>query len=249
MKRSFLTTPITAGLLALLVSVAYAKQTQTTIAIQKPVAPAVSPAPFDLRTAPPRVTSAKKARKQLTSISALEPGIKLNIWYATSDNFMKRPLYKLPRAYLQKHAAEGVVRAHRKLAKDGYGIMVFDAYRPWSVSVQFWDAVTQEQREKGFVADPKQGSRHNRACAVDISLYELSTGKEVAMPSAVDEMSDRAAADYAGGTADQRARRDLLRTAMESEGFTVLPHEWWHFDCVGFEKYPIMDVPFEKLEK
>jgi zinc D-Ala-D-Ala dipeptidase len=208
-----------------------------------------SPAPFDVRTGPKRVTSINIARQQLMSVSALDPSIKLNIWYASSNNFMKRPVYSLPRAYLQKHAAQGLVRAHQKLAKDGYGIMVFDAYRPWSVSVQFWNAVTQEQRAKGFVADPAQGSRHNRACAVDISLYELATGKEVAMPSAVDEMSDRAAANYPGGTAQQRARRDLLRKTMESEGFTVLPHEWWHYDCAGWEKYPIMDVTFERLEK
>lgn len=184
----------------------------------------------------------------LTSITAIEPGVRLNITYARSDNFLGRPFYALPRAYLQRHAAEAVARAHRALAEHGYGLMVFDAYRPWSVSVQFWNAVTQEQRDKGFVADPAKGSRHNRACAVDVTLFDLKTGTEIRMPSAVDEMSDAAAADYPGGTVEQRMSRDLLRRAMEAQGFTVLTHEWWHFDCAGWRDFPLMDVPFEVLE-
>jgi D-alanyl-D-alanine dipeptidase len=124
-------------------------------------------------------------------------------------------------------------------------VLVFDGYRPWSVTKLFWDLTPPAKRE--FVADPRKGSKHNRGCAVDMSLYDLATGREVEMPSAYDEMSPRAYPDYSGGTPDQRARRDLLRSAMEREGFTVEPNEWWHFNYKDWRLYPILDVPFAEI--
>ena len=181
----------------------------------------------------------------LVELTALDPGIKLDIRYATDRNFVGRPVYTEARAFLQRPAAEALVRAHRALREKGYGVLVFDGYRPWAVTKLFWDLTPPAQRE--FVADPRKGSKHNRGCAVDLSLYDLATGREVEMPSAYDEMSPRAYPHYAGGTPAQRERRDLLRAAMEREGFTVEPNEWWHFNHRDWRQYAILDMPFAEL--
>jgi len=127
----------------------------------------------------------------------------------------------------------------------GYGLLVFDGYRPWRITKQMWDHTPAAKKE--FVADPRKGSRHNRGCAVDLSLWDIAANQEAAMPGEYDEMSPRSYAAYAGGTAEQRARRDLLRSTMAHHGFTVLPAEWWHFDYQDWKSYPIQDVPFEQL--
>lgn len=184
-------------------------------------------------------------KPDLVELSRLDSGIHLDIRYATADNIVHRPVYRQARAFLQRPAAEALVRARRELASKGYGLLVFDGYRPWSVTKFFWDNVRPDQR--AFVADPKKGSKHNRGCAVDLSLYDLATGREVEMPSAYDETSERASPDYAGGTPEQRARRDLLRAAMEKEGFTVEPNEWWHFNFRDWKEYPILDIHFEAI--
>ena len=157
-------------------------------------------------------------------------------------------MYREAKAFLQRPAAEALVRAHQSLKQKGYGIVVFDAYRPWSVTKLFWDSASEAERKIEFVANPKKGSRHNRGCAVDISLFDLSTGAEVKMPSEYDEFSERAYPIYKGGTAEARASRDLLRAAMEAHGFTVYPAEWWHFDYKDWKEYRILNVPFEKLD-
>jgi zinc D-Ala-D-Ala dipeptidase len=181
----------------------------------------------------------------LVELKSLDPTIHLDIRYATPENIVHRPVYRQARAFLQRPAAEALVAAHRALREKGYGLLVFDGYRPWSVTKLFWDSVRPDQR--AFVANPRKGSKHNRGCAVDLSLYDLVTGAEVPMPSAYDETSERASPDYSGGAADQRARRDLLRAAMEKEGFTVEPNEWWHFNYKDWRAYPILDVPFEAM--
>ena len=144
------------------------------------------------------------------------------------EQLPQTPFYTSAKAFMQKPAAEALVRVHKKLHEQGYGLMVFDAYRPWAVTKMFWDATPEKQRI--FVADPSKGSRHNRGCAVDLTLYDLKTGKPVEMVGGYDEMSDRSYPEYLGGTSLQRWHRELLRHAMESEGFTVYEAEWWHFD-------------------
>jgi len=183
----------------------------------------------------------------LVEIVKLDPEIHLDVRYATPNNFTGRPVYQQARAFLQRPAAEALVRVRRSLAEKGYGLIVFDGYRPWSVTKLFWDITPRDKREKGFVANPAKGSKHNRGAAVDLSMYDLATGKEVAMPSAYDEFTDRADPDYAGGTAEERARRDLLRAEMEKEGFSVDPGEWWHYNYRGWEEYPILDIAFEDI--
>ena len=181
----------------------------------------------------------------LVELVTLDPTIHLDVRYATANNLVGRPVYAQARAFLQRPAAEALVRANRALKKDGYGLLVFDGYRPWSVTKLFWDETPADKRD--FVADPSKGSRHNRGCAVDLTLYDLSTGREVAMPSAYDEMSERAYPTYAAGSAEARARRDLLRDAMQREGFFVYPFEWWHFDFKDWTSYPILDVSFSTI--
>ncbi len=181
----------------------------------------------------------------LVELTSLDPTLRLDIRYATPDNFLSTPIYDEARAFLQRPAAEALVRAHRSLAREGYGLLVHDAYRPWWVTKLFWEATPVDKR--AFVADPATGSRHNRGCAVDLTLCRLSDGREVEMPSLYDEMSDRASPGYSGGPPEPRRRRDLLRSAMEQQGFTVYESEWWHFDYRGWRDYPILNVAFEAI--
>lgn len=181
----------------------------------------------------------------LVALVTLDSTIRLDIRYATRDNFLSTPVYSQARAFLQRPAAEALVRAHRALAAKGYGLLIHDGYRPWYVTKMFWDATPPSG--KIFVADPSQGSRHNRGCAVDLTLYELTTGKAVVMPGGYDEMSDRSYPMYPGGTSRQRALRELLRAAMEREGFRVYEAEWWHFDYKDWRAYRIQNQTFEGL--
>jgi D-alanyl-D-alanine dipeptidase len=197
-----------------------------------------------LRATPPQ-EQGTFLHPDLVEVVKLDPTIKLDIRYATTNNFLGTPVYTEARAFLQRPAAEAVVRANRELESQGYGLIIHDGYRPWYVTKIFWDAVPADK--KNFVADPAEGSRHNRGCAVDISLYDLKTGREVTMPSGYDEMTNRAYADYSGGTTEERARRAILRQAMEKQGFTVFPDEWWHFDYKDWKQYPILNLRFEDL--
>ncbi len=182
----------------------------------------------------------------LVEIVRLDSTIKLDIRYATSNNFMKRPMYSQARAFLQLPAAKAFVQVHKKLKLQGLGLLVFDSYRPWSVTKAFWDETPRSKRI--YVANPKKGSKHNRGCAVDVSLFDLSTGLEVEMPSPYDAFTENAAAEYPGGTEKQRRFRSILRSAMEAGGFFVNPDEWWHFDYSDWRNYRVQDIPFDKIK-
>jgi len=199
-----------------------------------------------LAATPPRETGPFRA-VDLVPITSLDPTVKLDVRYATTNNFMRTVFYSLPNAYLQRPAAEAVVRANRTLRPLGYGLLVHDAYRPWYVTRMFWDATPPAQRV--FVADPSQGSRHNRGAAVDLTLYDLRTGRPVEMPGGYDEFSNRSYPYYPGGTSLQRWHRTLLRRVMEAEGFTVYEAEWWHFDFDDWRQYPIGTATFEEIER
>lgn len=183
----------------------------------------------------------------LVELSKLDKSIKLDIRYATPNNFTGRAVYTEARAFLQRPAAEALLRAVRALREQGYGVAVFDGYRPWFVTRLFWDLTPADKKQ--FVADPSKGSRHNRGCAVDLTLYDLKTGREVSMPSGYDEMTERAHINYAGGTPEQRRLRDLLRAAMEAEGFAVYEPEWWHYDYKDWKQYPILNLSFSEIGK
>jgi D-alanyl-D-alanine dipeptidase len=197
-----------------------------------------------LKESPPHEEGSFR-KSDLVELIKLDPTIKLDIRYATTNNFLGTPLYTQARAFLQRPAAEAVVRANHELRSQGFGLIIHDGYRPWYVTEIFWNATPDDK--KIFVANPAQGSRHNRGCAVDLSLYDLQTGKEVRMPSGYDEMTDHSFADYPGGSAEERSRRAVLRHVMEEQGFMVNPKEWWHFDYKDWKQYPIGNVSFEDL--
>ena len=186
-------------------------------------------------------------KPELVELTTLDPTIKLDIRYASENNFLGTPFYTSAKAFMQKPAAEALARVHKKLAEQGFGLMVFDGYRPWAVTTMFWEATPDKFHI--FVADPMKGSRHNRGCAVDLTLYDRKTGKPIDMTGGYDEMSDRSYPDYPAGTSLQRWHRDLLRRAMSEEGFTVYEAEWWHFDFKDWQKYPILNLTFEQLGK
>jgi len=209
-----------------------------------PVRPISELLPIALAATPP-IESGDFKPNDLVELVRLDAGIRLDIRYATARNFLGTPLYSQARAFLQRPAAEALVRVQHALASDGYGLLVHDAYRPWYVTRLFWDATPADKH--AYVADPAKGSRHNRGCAVDLTLYDLRSGRAVEMPSLYDEMSERAWPTYAGGDVDALARRDLLRRRMEAEGFSVYETEWWHFDYRDWRSYAIQNVPFEAI--
>lgn len=127
----------------------------------------------------------------------------------------------------------------------GFGLQIFDGYRPWAITKKFWDLTPKDK--KHFVANPKKGSRHNRGCAIDLTLFNLQTGTQIEMTSAYDEMTSRSYPNYKGGTKKQRTMRDLLRSKMEAHGFKVYPYEWWHFDYKTWKQYKIENIPFSKI--
>ncbi|HEX8844360.1 MAG TPA: M15 family metallopeptidase [Pyrinomonadaceae bacterium] len=193
----------------------------------------------------PPVETGTFRRPDLVEIIKLDPTIRLDIRYATKHNFVGRAVYKEARAFLQRPAAESLARVNAALKRQGYGLVVFDGYRPWAVTKIFWEITPADKKE--FVADPSKGSRHNRGCAVDLTLYDIQTGKEVQMPSEYDEMTERSHINYQCATPEARRLRDLLRAAMEAEGFAVYEPEWWHYDYKDWREYPILNISFKEI--
>jgi D-alanyl-D-alanine dipeptidase len=211
------------------------------IACEEPLA---GPQPAKSRAnsgvAPPTLTGG------IVELTALDPSIHLDIRYATVNNFTGKQLYEQPRAFLVKPAAEALLRVHLAAQAQGFGLTIYDAYRPWRVTKALWDA-TAPGPKRNYVANPKRGSKHNRGCAVDLTLHDLATAKQVAMPSTYDEFTPRAHRNFTGAPAQAIANRDLLGALMQAQGFRGASNEWWHFDFVGWEDYPVLDIPFEML--
>lgn len=208
---------------------------------QRPVAAIIE----EVRNMPPPAEAGKQ-RPVLVELITLEPTLKLDIRYATADNFLGTPVYAKGRAFMETSAAAAVVRAHRALGKLGYGLLIHDSYRPWWVTKLFWEATNE--REHDFVANPAAGSKHNRGSAVDLTLFDLKTGRPIEMTGGYDEMSNRSYSNYPGGTSLQRWHRELLRQAMENEGFAVIEKEWWHFDFKGWEKFALENLSFDQIK-
>lgn len=204
-------------------------------------------APFtacQAQDAPPKIANADR-KADLIELINLDKSIKLDVRYATADNFVGRPVYPEPRAFLQRPAAEALVRVHQKLKKQNLGLVIFDGYRPWAVTKLFWEVTPEDKRK--FVANPAKGSRHNRGAAIDLGLFDLKTGENIEMPSEFDEFTERASPKYGGGTAEQTKMRDLLRREMEAAGFSVNDNEWWHFDYKDWSEYGIFDIAFSEI--
>lgn len=206
--------------------------------VRRPLAELVAEA---RRAEPPRPLPGERPA-ELVEVGTLDPTLRVDVRYATADNFMGVPMYESARAFLHRPVAEALVRAHRALRAQGLGLRVLDAYRPWWVTKVFWEATAP--KDHAFVADPAKGSVHNRACAVDLDLVRLDDGTPVPMPSAYDEMSPRAHSEYPGGSEEARRNRATLRRVMEAEGFRVEPDEWWHFNHALGKGQAVMNVPF-----
>ena len=198
-----------------------------------------------LKSSVPLEDSLEDKSDELVDIYNLDSSIKLDIRYASKNNFMQTEFYTEPRAFLINDAAKMLIKAHQELGNYGYGIVIYDAYRPWFVTKMFWEATPDSL--KNFVADPSSGSVHNRGCAVDIGLYNIKNGKIIQMISGYDEFTERAYPSYKGGTKKERENRNLLITIMKKYGFQVYKYEWWHFDF-KLCKNKIMNLNFNEID-
>ncbi len=207
---------------------------------------------YEQKYGAPTVSSVSEYRGQVAQNPARELvdlGVYLeesvfDLVYATSDNFMGRPVYTKPVAYLRKPAAEALRAVEAELATMGYGLKIWDAYRPYRVTVEFYEHVL----DSTFAASPYTGSKHNRGCAVDLTLIDKATGEELAMPTPFDEFTPRAHVEYTDLPDDVLRNRELLVQTMAKHGFNVYADEWWHFDFQDWDQYSLMDLEFEELE-
>ena len=183
--------------------------------------------------------------QKLEEIIKVIPSIKLDIKYATKENFSGIAVYSQAKAFARKPVVAALAKVQFELSKKGLGLKIFDAYRPYSVTVKFWKITPVDKKD--FVANPKTGSRHNRGCAVDLTLIDLKTGKELEMPTPYDSFAKEASPTYDDIPTLQKQNRNLLISVMESNGFKVIRNEWWHFDFKGWESFPLMDIPFQRL--
>ena len=185
------------------------------------------------------------SHKKLVDLKKLDDEFQLDIRYASTNNFMRSKFYKNERAFFNMSAADKLIEAKNELKELGYGIIIYDAYRPWFVTKMFWEGTPENL--KHFVANPENGSSHNKGCAIDIGLYDIETGESIVMISGYDEFTERAYPNYMGGSKKQRDIRDMLIQVMERNDFTVYEYEWWHFNYNGCDS-GIMNYTFEELD-
>lgn len=177
--------------------------------------------------------------EDLVEVQQIIPGVVLDIRYATTNNFTGKKLYPFAGCYLRRAAAEKLAAVQAELQPLGYGLKIYDGYRPLSVQHLMWEVFPQP----GYVADPKKGSRHNRGAAVDVTLIRLADGAELPMPTPYDDFTPRAHRDFMDLPAAAIQNRALLERVMTRHGFIGLPTEWWHFDAVNWRDYPLLDIP------
>lgn len=190
-------------------------------------------------------TLSANPEKELVNIEKVIPNIVLDIRYATTNNFTGEKIYNLARAYARRPVAEALKKAQAEFNKAGVGIKIFDAYRPYKATVKFYEVY----HDTTYVASPYRGSRHNRGCAIDMTIVDLKTGKEIQMPTEFDSFKKEAWPKTPVKDPVIKKNRDLIISVMERNGFKVNASEWWHFDFVGWKKYEVMDIDYEELEK
>ena len=193
----------------------------------------------------PPILDSLDSHKKLVDLKKLDDEFQLDIRYASTNNFMRSKFYKNERAFFNMSAADRLIEAKNELKELGYGIIIYDAYRPWFVTKMFWEGTPENL--KHFVANPENGSSHNKGCAIDIGLYDIETGESIVMISGYDEFTERAYPNYMGGSKKQRDIRDMLIKVMERNDFTVYEYEWWHFNYNGCDS-GIMNYSFEELD-
>ena len=185
------------------------------------------------------------SHKKLIDLKKLDNNFKLDIRYASTNNFMRSQFYENEKAFFNSNAADRLIDAKNELKELGYGIIIYDAYRPWFITKMFWEGTPENL--KHFVANPENGSSHNKGCAIDIGLYDIETGKSIDMISGYDEFTERAYPNYMGGSKKQRDMRDMLIRIMEKNDFTVYEYEWWHFNYNKCES-GVMNYSFSELD-
>ena len=181
----------------------------------------------------------------LVDMRRLLPDAHFDVTYATGQNFLKRKVYPTADLFMRRPAAEALVRAAASLKEKGLGLLLYDGYRPYSVTELFYEEVG----DTTFVADPRKGSKHNRGMAIDLSLYDLQTGEPLPMPSGYDEASPRAYHDYTEGNPQALKNRAILRESMEQVGFRIFRWEWWHYDFEGWEQCLTYDLWHRRIAK
>jgi D-alanyl-D-alanine dipeptidase len=184
------------------------------------------------------------SKKELIDLQKFVPGLVLDIRYATTNNFTNEKIYNLARAYARKPVAESLKKIQEELKPQGLGIKIFDAYRPYKATVKFYEVY----RDTTYVASPYRGSRHNRGCALDLTVIDLKTGEELKMPTEYDSFKKEAWPSTPVSDPLIRKNRALLIEIMEKHGFKVNGSEWWHYDFKGWKNYEVMDIDFEELE-
>lgn len=178
---------------------------------------------------------------RLVDVTEQIPDAVLDIRYATAENFLGRRLYPAARCLLREDVARRLVRAAERLRARGYRLRLWDCYRPRTIQWEMWRA----RPEPGHVADPRHGSNHNRGAAVDLSLADRD-GRNLEMPTSFDDFGPRARASATAGVSlTARLHRQILRDALEAEGFAVNPMEWWHYDAPGAKSHPVLDLPLD----
>jgi zinc D-Ala-D-Ala dipeptidase len=183
--------------------------------------------------------------KQLVDVEREVPGVRIDVRYATSNNFMHAPLYPIAKVFVRRPAARALADVQRELASEGLGLKIFDGYRPYAITEKMWEPI----RNPDFAADPAKGSRHNRGAAVDLTLIDLRSGEELAMPTPYDDFTSRARQDFNDLPPNVIANRAKLRDVMTRHGFTPLPTEWWHFDLDGWQRFELMNVDLRDLAR
>lgn len=183
--------------------------------------------------------------RQLVDIENIIPGIVLDIHYASKNNFTNEVIYRAPKAFVRKPVADALTKIQLELEAKGLGLKIFDAYRPYAATVKFYEVYP----DTNFVAAPWKGSVHNRGCAVDLTIINLSTGKELEMPTPFDDFTKKAAHGYMHLTDEVLANRSLLREIMEKFGFSIYEHEWWHYNFENWESFSLMDISFQNLNQ
>ena len=186
---------------------------------------------------------AKDSSNKLVNLQKIIPDVKLDIRYATKNNFLGEPVYNSSYAFLRLPAATALQKVQEELKIMGLGIKVYDAYRPYSATVKFYNKV----KDTVYVASAWTGSRHNRGCAIDLTLISLKTGKALDMPTGFDSFLEKAHSDYLNLPPDEIKNRDLLIGVMAKYGFINYPGEWWHYDFKDWKKFNLMDISFEQL--
>lgn len=181
---------------------------------------------------------------ELIDLEKSIPGIVLDIRYATNNNFTGERIYTLAKAYARKPVAEALKRIQADLKTKGLGVKIFDSYRPYRATVKFYEVY----RDTTYVASPYRGSRHNRGCALDLTLINLASKEELKMPTEYDSFTKAAWPSTPVADPLIKKNRQTLIDAMQKHGFRVNSSEWWHFDFVGWKKFDVLDIEFEELE-